>query len=481
MTYHERVRWSEALPFEIFHSDLITNGVSWPSGSLSPFDEALRTAWQSRLDAGLFRYQLRSSPLSRVLSPPHDVRFPFVAQLNPERSSERRPPQRFASVQQPFDQEAFHFGRIPCREVLFELRLHGETENEEGGDGDYVVINVSPLEFGHVLLLPQPGLLLPQALSVRAVRLALRTLLLSAHPGFRVGFNSLRAFASVNHLHLHAYYLEHRLPVEWTKLSVIPGLRAANPLRLALPPATPIPSFVVLVDPEESWALEKLTYIVCQLVQLMAQREIAHNVMFTRGEEPEQEEPEKEDLEKEDLEKEDLEKEDLEKEEKNRFHFGTRGGTCSKGERDGQRGSTDITKDWQHCKTIESSHERFETRKSQIERKIKCHRSSNSSNTGEHVTERATTGRCMVSMVRAFIWPRKSSPETKNLGAFNVALCELAGHLPVGSREHFDVLCWHDAATALKDQALSEQDFAVLEKDVVKLLNNCNSLVMTSE
>uniref|UniRef100_A0A8C4R8D0 GDP-D-glucose phosphorylase 1 n=1 Tax=Eptatretus burgeri TaxID=7764 RepID=A0A8C4R8D0_EPTBU len=356
--------YSIPLRFEVSRSDLITNGVSWPSSSLSHFDETLRTAWQSRLDAGLFRYPLRSSPLSRVLSPPHDVRFPFVAQLNPERSSERRPPQRFASVQQPFDHEAFHFGRIPCREVLFELRVH-----------DYLVINVSPLEFGHVLLLPQPGRLLCQALSSRAVRLALRTLLLSAHPGFRVGFNSLRACASVNHLHLHAYYLEHRLPVEWMKLSVIPGLRAAIPLRLALPPASPIPSFAVSVHPEEPGALKKLTDIVCEVVQLMAQCEIAHNVMFTRGEE-------------------------------------------------------------------------------------------------------TTTARCMVSMVRAFIWPRKSSPETKNLGAFNVALCELAGHLPVSSREHFDMLCWNDAATALKDQALSEQDFALLQKDVVKLLNNFVALAM---
>ena len=120
-------------------------------------------------------------------------------------------------------------------------------------------------------------------------------------------------------------------------------------------------------------------------------------------------------------------------------------------------------------------------RKPRLERKIKCDRNSNNSNTGEQVKCRTTTARCLVPMVRAFIWPRKSSPETKNLGAFNVALCELAGHLPVSSREHFDMLCWNDAATALKDQALSEQDFALLQKDVVKLLNNCSSLVMTGE
>lgn len=39
-------------------------------------------------------------------------------------------------------------------------------------------------------------------------------ILVSGFRGFKVGFNSLCAFASVNHLHLHAYYLEHDLFVD---------------------------------------------------------------------------------------------------------------------------------------------------------------------------------------------------------------------------------------------------------------------------
>ena len=33
--------------------------------------------------------------------------------------------------------------------------------------------------------------------------------------GFKVGFNSLCALASVNHQHLHAYYLDQELYSEW--------------------------------------------------------------------------------------------------------------------------------------------------------------------------------------------------------------------------------------------------------------------------
>ena len=33
--------------------------------------------------------------------------------------------------------------------------------------------------------------------------------------GFRVGYNSLCAYASVNHLHLHGWYLNHQIGIEF--------------------------------------------------------------------------------------------------------------------------------------------------------------------------------------------------------------------------------------------------------------------------
>ena len=44
-----------------------------------------------------------------------------------------------------------------------------------------LVINVSPLEFGHVLLVPNTSASLPQRLDVNAVRLSLDLILLSSH------------------------------------------------------------------------------------------------------------------------------------------------------------------------------------------------------------------------------------------------------------------------------------------------------------
>ena len=107
-----------------------------------------------------------------------------------------------------------------------------------------MIINVSPLEYGHVLIVPDIDAFFPQILTQFAIKTGLDCILLSSHRwvlfsskydsdsqltiidlklnvdpvffsrGFKVGFNSLCAFASVNHLHLHAYYLEQDLFVD---------------------------------------------------------------------------------------------------------------------------------------------------------------------------------------------------------------------------------------------------------------------------
>lgn len=64
-----------------------------------------------------------------------------------------------------------------------------------------VLINVSPIEYGHVLLCPRVLDCLPQNLDPSTARLALHFALEVGSPYLRVGFNSLGAFATINHLH----------------------------------------------------------------------------------------------------------------------------------------------------------------------------------------------------------------------------------------------------------------------------------------
>ena len=182
-----------------------------------------------------------------------------MAQYNPLRAATRRSPQVMTSVVQSFDAAKFNFTRVCLETELIckndrndhfrtlcqscgpassnaemepnvrpddlldsgpkphsdlspthaiadgaDCATHGITRPEAS---DLILINVSPIDFGHCLLVPSVEECLPQVLTERSVCLALKMTLLSGCSTFKVAFNSLCAYASVNHLHWHLYYL----------------------------------------------------------------------------------------------------------------------------------------------------------------------------------------------------------------------------------------------------------------------------------
>lgn len=79
-----------------------------------------------------------------------------------------------------------------------------ESSTTHGCEGLHpVLINVSPLCRPHGLLVPHAAFRQPQVLTLDALELALHLLAMPGADGLRVAFNSLGAWASVNHLHLH--------------------------------------------------------------------------------------------------------------------------------------------------------------------------------------------------------------------------------------------------------------------------------------
>ncbi|XP_032556428.1 GDP-D-glucose phosphorylase 1 [Chiroxiphia lanceolata] len=252
--------------------DFVLQPAGWddPDSAPSRFDRALLAGWSDRMERGLFRYRLGPMP-TRVL--PGPVRL--VAQLNEQRSAERRPPQPVRSLRDPFDPDAFNFTRLRPAELLLRLRRAGGPGPPP--DPLLVAINASPLERGHVLLLPEPARRLPQALTASALRGALEVALLSAHPGFHVGFNGLGGGASVNHLHLHGLYLGRPLPLE---------AAPAEPLgpRLGLLRAGPATAFLFFAAGPA--ALEPVSRDVCRAVEHLGGAGLACNVLATRGDPP---------------------------------------------------------------------------------------------------------------------------------------------------------------------------------------------------
>jgi GDP-L-galactose phosphorylase len=64
-----------------------------------------------------------------------------------------------------------------------------------------VGVQVSPIEYGHVLLIPCVLDCTPQRIDPDTFLLALQMAVEADNPYFRLGYNSLGAFATINHLH----------------------------------------------------------------------------------------------------------------------------------------------------------------------------------------------------------------------------------------------------------------------------------------
>nr|ABR16521.1 unknown [Picea sitchensis]ACN40513.1 unknown [Picea sitchensis] len=187
-------------------------------------DSLLLGLWEERMQRGLFRYDVTICETKVIPG-----NYGFIAQLNEGRHLKKRPTEfRVDKVQQDFDPSKFNFTKVGQEEVLFRFEESGEDkvqylEKAPVLDSPNVVaINVSPIEYGHVLLVPRVLDCLPQRIDHDSLLLALHLAAEARNPSFRLGYNSLGAFATINHLHFQAYYLALPFPVEKAPTKRVP-------------------------------------------------------------------------------------------------------------------------------------------------------------------------------------------------------------------------------------------------------------------
>ncbi|XP_030441061.1 GDP-L-galactose phosphorylase 1-like [Syzygium oleosum] len=181
--------------------------------------------WENRMNRGLFRYDVTTCKTKVI---PGD--YGFIAQLNEGRHLKKRLTEfRVDQVLQDFNEKKFNFTKVGQEEVLFIFEQSEDCYSHffpsapaifKPSSLNVVAINVSPIEYGHVLLVPRILDCLPQRIDHTSFFLALSLAREAADPFFRVGYNSLGAFATINHLHFQAYYLDSLFPVE-----KVPSLR----------------------------------------------------------------------------------------------------------------------------------------------------------------------------------------------------------------------------------------------------------------
>ncbi|XVF20625.1 hypothetical protein REPUB_Repub12eG0017200 [Reevesia pubescens] len=176
--------------------------------------------WEDGMKQGLFRYDVTSCK-TKILP----GKFGFIAQLDEGRHLKKRPTEfRINKVLQSFDDSKFNFTKVGQEEILFRFEQSNDCKShflasvpvtaESNYSPNVIAINVSPIEYGHVLLIPHVLDCLPQRIDHDSFLLAIHLAKEAADPFFRVGYNSLGAFATINHLHFQAYYLQVPFPIE---------------------------------------------------------------------------------------------------------------------------------------------------------------------------------------------------------------------------------------------------------------------------
>jgi len=235
-------------------------------------DQHLLDTWHCLAEGGSFRYLLGSGR-QRVLP----GQFSFLAQYQPERAKMRRTPQAMHSLTQQPDPAKFNFTKVDeLKELVFVLKNLNEKKHDSGRN--VLLINVSPIDEGHSLLVPNVEAILPQQVTEAAALAALHLLCLSTSPDIRIGFNSLCAHASVNHMHWHVYYQAHRAAVLGLNLKSLAG-----PLHTWGEDQYPAQGWCFLVPSRKSKALSAVAQHLSKLTTWLVEKEVAHNVFLCPG------------------------------------------------------------------------------------------------------------------------------------------------------------------------------------------------------
>mmetsp|Transcript_9541 Transcript_9541/g.23752 ORF Transcript_9541/g.23752 Transcript_9541/m.23752 type:complete len:448 (+) Transcript_9541:364-1707(+) len=244
-------------------------------------EKMLLQSWDEKSDKGLFKYLPSSCPSKLVPG-----RFEFVAQLNVGRATKKRQTEfRMDNVCQEFDAKKFNFTKARQDEVLFQFELSAddftscyEEQKIVESNASFVYINISPIEYGHVLLVPKVLQCIPQQMSTECLLTAIHMSVEVHNPCFKIGFNTLGAYASINHLHFQGYFLNVPFPVERVETEYLPGYadKTDKELRVSKLLEYPVRCFVFELgsDPHE---LAKEVSMACNVLE---RQNIPYNLLI---------------------------------------------------------------------------------------------------------------------------------------------------------------------------------------------------------
>jgi len=244
-------------------------------------EKMLLSAWDEKSDKGLFKYDVSKCPSKIVPG-----RFEFVAQLNEGRAQKKRQTEfKMDNVCQDFDTKKFNFTKAKQGEVLFQFEMSVddftscyEEKKIVESNASFVYINISPIEYGHVLLVPKVLKCIPQQMSTECLLTALHMSVEVHNPCFKFGFNTLGAYASINHLHFQGYFLNAPFPVERVETEYLKGFtnKGEKELRVSKLLDYPVRAFVFELGAD----LEELAREVSGACNKLESKNIPYNLLI---------------------------------------------------------------------------------------------------------------------------------------------------------------------------------------------------------
>jgi len=261
-----------------------------PPSQDSAFDKELLDGFKRVLTRGGVIHtspaQIRRRKIDGILG--------IMAQVSSDHFSKKRKAQdAHQKVVQPSNPSAFNFTKVEEAEriTLIQVGMLGQRTTLSAA----VIANVSPLALGHVLLVPECEQTRPQALSEELMLCGLQMLSMSRRHDFRLVFNSLMGFATVNHFHFHGLYLDYcgfhdsRFPMERVDRSLVAGNMKEGHVCIELLSETQwhTRGFVVSAGCKAGTQggkpqadIEALACAAARLVTEMQKKNIPHNVIL---------------------------------------------------------------------------------------------------------------------------------------------------------------------------------------------------------
>uniref|UniRef100_A0A914UUY6 GDP-D-glucose phosphorylase 1 n=1 Tax=Plectus sambesii TaxID=2011161 RepID=A0A914UUY6_9BILA len=156
------------------------------------------------------------------------------------------------------------------------LRCADKPLTSDPLDRHLLIVNASPLERGHSLVVPCVNRSLPQVLNEVSVKQATDLMLLTRDDNFHVLFNSLLGHASVNHLHVHVLFWPYESDLINRRFEMV-----QPDVYVIRQPDWFVPAFAFQLIKAED--LESFNRRVTMCAKFLTKRNVAHNVFFTRA------------------------------------------------------------------------------------------------------------------------------------------------------------------------------------------------------